>query len=149
MVLSDKECDIRTMTMDDYAAVRDLWTRSEGIVLRDWDSLQSMDGYLRRNPGSSFVALSDSEIVGAVICGHDGRRGYLQHLAVNQNYRHRGIGQRLVEHAVAQLRIQGIRKCHIFILRDNFKALSFWRKIGWFPRSDIELMSMEIHEEIT
>ena len=81
---------IRPMTITDYEAVRALWTSCEGVGLNDADRPEALSAYLERNPGMSFVAQQGDAIVGAVLCGHDGRRGYLNHLAVSPAHRHRG-----------------------------------------------------------
>jgi putative acetyltransferase len=79
----------------------------------------------------SAIAESDGEIVGAVLCGHDGRRGYLHHLAVAATYRRRGIARRLVEHCFSRLANARIRKCNIFVFRENQEAVAFWTYNGW------------------
>jgi ribosomal protein S18 acetylase RimI-like enzyme len=92
---------------------------------------------LERNPGLSFVAVVDRVIVGCVMCGHDGRRGYLQHLAVSEPHRRLGIGTALVEACLAKLESLGIRKTHIDVLAENRQAHDFWRSRGWQKRDDI------------
>ena len=87
---------VREMTLQEYNEVIALWKRTEGVGIGSTDSKESVAAYLNRNPGMSFVAVSEDVIVGAVLCGHDGRRGYLHHLAVGQEYRNKGIGQSLV-----------------------------------------------------
>ncbi|MFS1430561.1 GNAT family N-acetyltransferase, partial [Vibrio splendidus] len=75
--------NIREMAISDYDSVIALWCQTEGMSIRDADSKESIASYLDRNPGLSFVAESNNEIIGAVLVGTDGRRGYLQHLAVS------------------------------------------------------------------
>src|SRR4051794_6472286 len=113
---------IRTMTIEDYDSVIGLLTTTSGVRLRDADSREGIAGYLERNPGFSFVAFADETIVGCVMCGHDGRRGYLQHLAVSPDYRLRGIGSALVEACLAKLEGLGIIKAHIDVLVENREA---------------------------
>jgi ribosomal protein S18 acetylase RimI-like enzyme len=131
----------REMTPTDYQAATALWKASEGVVLRDADRLEAVERYLERNPGSSFVAVDGERLVGTVLCGHDGRRGYLQHLAVAAPYRRQGIGRALVERALAALQGAGILKCHLMVLADNEAARAFWAAIGWTERPDVMLMS--------
>ena len=100
--------------------------------------------YLARNPGLSFVAVQGCKIIGAVLCGHDGRRGYLHHLAVAQGHRRNGIGTALVDKALDALRTKGIRKCHGFILDQNRAALEFWQSIGWAKGEDLKVISKSI-----
>ena len=132
---------LREFTAADYDAVLDLWRSSEGIVLRDVDARGSLLAYLQRNRGLSFVAVEANVIVGAVLCGTDGRRGYLQHLAVAATHRRRGIGRALVDRSLTGLQEQGIAKCHLMVLSDNVSARQFWSRLGWQDRSDVLLMS--------
>jgi ribosomal protein S18 acetylase RimI-like enzyme len=98
--------------------------------------------YLARNPGLSFVARDAGQLVGAVLTGTDGRRGYLQHLAVAPSHRGQGLGRALAERAVTALRAGGIRKCHIMVRRENAQARAFWTRLGWNERADVTLMSL-------
>ena len=138
---------IREMTMADYDAAMALWQRTEGMGLRPADAPEHIARYLARNPGLSFVAMDGDNLVGTVLCGHDGRRGYLQHLAVERAYRGRGIGKALVERVLNALRDVGIRKCHLFVIKENQAAIAFWRHIGWELRQDIVTMSHFTHGE--
>lgn len=132
---------IRTMTIADYDAVMVLLQMTTGVTLRDADSWESTLRYLNRNEGHSFVAERSGVIIGCVMGAHDGRRGYLQHLAVNKHYRCFGIGTVLVKQSVASLKHVGIHKVHIFVLNDNHDAKIFWAKRNWKLRSDIMLLS--------
>jgi ribosomal protein S18 acetylase RimI-like enzyme len=138
------QVDLFEFTITDYQNVISLWNSCEGIGLSSADSKDSMVAYLRRNPGMSFVARYQNEIIGAVLCGHDGRRGYLHHLAVHPDYRNQGIGRSLVERCVAALQRIGIQKCHLFIFNSNIEGIQFWEKIGWTPRKDIDIVSKDI-----
>lgn len=109
--------NIRVMTMDDYDAVMDLMRRTPGVSLRDADSRESTSKYLERNPGMSFVAEVGTVLCGCIMCGHDGRRGYLQHLVVLPQYRRQGIANGLVERCLSSLEKHGILKCHIDVSR--------------------------------
>lgn len=130
--------------MEDYAPVIALWRESEGVGLSDADSPDAIARYLERNPGASWVACCGGAIVGAVLCGHDGRRGYLHHLAVASTHRRRGIGRRLVESAVAALQRQGMTKVHLFVYCNNDSAAAFWRVLGWQTRDELDLMSRRL-----
>ena len=129
------------MTMDDYDEAMALWQVTEGMGLRPADERQHIARYLARNPGLSFVARDGKRLVGTVLCGHDGRRGYLQHLAVDRAYRRQGIGRALVEQALDALRAININKCHLFVIKTNAPAIDFWKRIGWFERDDLVTMS--------
>ncbi len=99
---------IREMGIADYDDVIKLWGQTEGMSLRDADSKESINNYLIRNPKLSFVAMSSNEIVGAVLVGTDGRRGYLQHLAVSSNYRGKNLSRDLVSQAISALANVGV-----------------------------------------
>ena len=135
------EIRIAPLLMDSYEEIYALWRHSEGIGLSEADSREGIDAYLERNPGMSFVALADGKIVGAILSGHDGRRGYIHHLAVHRDYRRRRIGQRLVESSLQVLGNAGIRKSHIFIFQNNREGIAFWKSIGWTYRLDIGVIS--------
>ncbi|MCO6453300.1 MAG: GNAT family N-acetyltransferase [Caldilineales bacterium] len=121
-----------------------LWQACEGIGLSVADERERIATYLLRNPGLSLVALAGDAVVGAALCGHDGRRGFIHHLAVSQAYRGRGIGRRLAESCLAGLREHGIDKCHLFVVSGNEAAIDFWRASGWFERIDLTLMSKNL-----
>ena len=110
----------------------------------DVDSEYGIGLYLARNPGLSFVAIDSGKIVGAVLCGHDGRRGYINHLAVAEKYRRCGIGKNLVENVLGRLRQKGISKYNGFVFKDNLEALEFWQSIGWAQRDDLKVVSKNI-----
>ncbi len=112
--------EISEMKLEDYEEIYSLWKTTEGIGLHDYcDSKEGIANYLKRNPGLSFVARDGDKIVGTVLCGHDGRRGYLHHLAVAPGHRRKGIGKALAEKVIEQLRSLGIRKCHLFVFRQE------------------------------
>jgi ribosomal protein S18 acetylase RimI-like enzyme len=129
--------EIVEMTMADYAAVIALMTETSGVTVRDADSPDATARYLERNPQLSFVARDSGRLVGCVMSGHDGRRGYLQHLVVSPSCRRRGIANALVERCLAALEAQGILKTHIDVLVTNELAQTYWKSQGWKMRSDI------------
>jgi ribosomal protein S18 acetylase RimI-like enzyme len=135
---------IREMVIDDYDQVRALWEASEGIQVSDIDSSASIARFLERNAGLSFVAHENDQLVGAVLCGHDGRRGYIDHLAVHSAFRRRGIARSLVSRCLFHLMRNGIRRWNLFVLEDNHDARSFWTHLGWAER--VELVTMSRHE---
>ena len=135
---------IRTMHSEDYAFVMSLWTTTEGVGLSDADTRENIDLFLARNSGLSFVAEVDSKIIGTLLSGHDGRRGFLYHLIVSPAYRRNGIGRRLVENCLAKLREVGIRKCHLFVFTDNMQGMDFWNKVDFTKRQDISICSKDM-----
>lgn len=135
------ELIIREFTSQDINAAIGLWKSSEGIGLSSADEPARITAYLERNPGTSFTAWVGGELVGAILCGHDGRRGFLHHLAVHDHYRRQGIGRALVEHCHNALRELGIEKVHIFVYHDNQTALEFWKGEHYIPRDELVLLS--------
>jgi len=128
---------IRIMTIDDYPAVYALWASLPGVGLHAHeDSAEGMAYYLRRNPDSCFVAEEGNAIIGAILCGNDGRRGYINHLAVAQEHRGRGLGRALVNACLAAMRKEGIQKCCFVVFRSNETGNAFWDAIGSVRRDD-------------
>jgi ribosomal protein S18 acetylase RimI-like enzyme len=136
---------ISEMKIEDYEQVYALWQSVEGIGLHAYcDSKSGIALYLERNPGLSFIARDKKNMVGTVLCGHDGRRGYLHHLAITETYRNKGIGKALTQRALSELGKLGIKKCHLFVFSKNIEGQKFWQKIGWEERMDLILMSKDI-----
>jgi ribosomal protein S18 acetylase RimI-like enzyme len=138
--------ELATMTADDYDAVLDLWRSTENVGLSSADTRESIHAYLERNPDLSLVARSGGRVIGALLAGHDGRRGYLHHLAVAPEYRRQGIGTALVDASLARLAAAGIGKCHIFLFHQNDDGQAFWASAGWSLRTDLKVMSRSIAE---
>ncbi len=131
---------LRTMKPADYETVLALWRASEGIGLNESDARRPIALYLKRNRNLSLVAEVNGQIVGAVLCGHDGRRGYLHHLAVARGYRRHGIGRALVAECLARLNAAGIPKCNIFLFATNAAGRVFWLREGWSARKELLLL---------
>jgi ribosomal protein S18 acetylase RimI-like enzyme len=132
---------IRELRPSDYEDVLALWETAEGVALGPSDTPEQIEAYLLRNPGFSFAAVEGAELVAAVLCGHDGRRGYIHHLAVAPDHRRRGLGEKLVDRCMAELKRAGIYKCHLFVEAENREALEFWKRTGWTRRDDLEMYS--------
>ena len=132
------------MTIADYEETIALWKNSPGIALSKADSKQNIAQFVARNPGLGFVARDKEKLIGAILCGNDGRRGYLYHLAVAKDYQHLGIGKMLTEKVLSALQEQGIQKCHIFVIADNLEGMCFWQKTGWKKREDIFVVSFDL-----
>ncbi|MEJ2551503.1 MAG: GNAT family N-acetyltransferase [Anaerolineales bacterium] len=142
-----KPIDFRPMEHNDYSGVFALWESCQGIGLGDSDTEPGIHQFLDRNPGLSHVACEGDRIVGAVLCGDDGRRGYIHHLSVHPSNRRRGVGRILVTRCLAALARRNIHKCHLFIFRDNQEGMKFWLAEGWSRRDDLHVMSKSIIEE--
>jgi len=136
---------LRTLTIDDYGAVFALWQQTEGMGLNDSDKREAIAAFLDRNVGLSSVACTTQRlIVGAVLCGHDGRRGYLHHLAVSRAHRKQGIGRALVNASLERLTALKIQKCSLFLFASNTAGRTFWLHQGWSTREDIVLVQKEL-----
>ena len=129
--------NIREMKITDYQSVIELMQKTPGVTVRDADSEEATFRYLDRNPGLSFVAEDSGNIFGCIMCGHDGRRGYLQHLIVSPEHRRKGIAKKMVSLCIEQLEKLGIVKTHIDVLVINETAIQYWKNIGWEKREDI------------
>ena len=98
---------IKRVTIDDYDAIYELWNsteQSKRALNPVDDSCEGIARYLKRNPDTCFVADRDGEIVGVILAGHDGRRGFIHHLAVREDCRRQGIGERLVARGLEALK---------------------------------------------
>jgi N-acetylglutamate synthase len=135
---------IRPMMINDYQEMFELWKNNEGIGLSRADSFEGVERFLERNPGLSFVAVDGERIVATILAGQDGRRGYLHHVAVHENYRRRGIGEALVEKSLKELHLLGIQKCHLFVVERNEAAQRFWKITGWVEREELVMFSKDI-----
>ena len=130
--------NIRLMSIDDYEKVYELWMSCVGMGLNNLDdSKEGIDKFLQRNPDTCLVAEADSRIVGVIIVGNDGRRGYIYHTAVNPQYRKQGIAKSLVETAMAALQNNGINKVALVVFDRNEIGNDFWEKMGFTVRDDL------------
>lgn len=130
--------NIRTMTIADYDKVYALWLSCKGMRLNNLDD--SKDGiarFLERNPETCFVAVNNENVIGVIIMGHDGRRGYIYHTAVSPEHRRQGIAKQLVEAALKALKMQGINKVALLVFERNKDGNEFWENIGFTPRADV------------
>jgi len=127
---------IRQMKIGDYPQAYALWEETEGLSLEESDSKEGIGVYLRRNRGFCFVACDDDQIIGTILCGHEGRRGMLRHLAVGRNYQNRGIARALIKQCLSALATAGIRKCNTFVLDANEEGRRFWEHMGWYVLED-------------
>ena len=133
------------MTADDYDSVAKLWTSSSGVGVNPDDSKENISKYLQRNPNTSFVAVEDNEIVGAILAGHDGYRGFIHHTAVSALHRGTGIGTKLVNAAVDAIRNEGINKVVLVAFKTNTLGNSFWEKQGFAVREDLYYRDLRIN----
>ena len=132
---------IREINIGDHNSLIELFENTPGVTVREADSREATEIYLQRNPGLNFIAEMDNKIIGCVMCGHDGRRGYLQHLVVRLEYRDQGLGRKLFSLCIDALGKMGINKTHIFVFKDNDLANKFWLGQGWSIRDDLNMYS--------
>ena len=139
---------IRVMTADDYDSVAKLWTNSSGVGVNPDDSKENISKYLQRNPNISFVAVESGEIVGAILAGHDGYRGFIHHTAVTSSHRGMGIGTKLVNTAVDAIRNEGINKVVLVAFKTNTLGNNFWEKQGFNVREDLYYRDLRINNSV-
>lgn len=134
----------RELVIEDFDEVLKLWERSPGIGISNSDTREKMREFLARNPALSLVYVIADEIVGVLLCGTDGRRGFLYHLAVDERYRRLGIAGKLVGDCIKKLNSIDIDKCHVFVFQENESGAAFWRAMGWEKRDDILVYSFDV-----
>lgn len=139
---------VRTMTIEDYDGVYDLWMTIKGFAIRSIDdSRTGVERFLKRNPATSVVAVEDGRIVGSILCGHDGRRGCLYHVCVREDYRMRGIGKSMVVHCMKELEKEHISKVSLIAFTKNDIGNAFWKEIGWTKREDLNYYDFVLNRE--
>ena len=130
--------EIRKMIIDDYEDVYNLWISTPGMGLNNIDdSKEGIDKFLKRNPNTCFIAKIKDKVVGIILCGHDGRRGYIYHTAVDINNRKKGIGELLVNYALDALKTEGINKVALVVFSKNEIGNNFWENRGFTIRDDL------------
>lgn len=141
--------EIRKMCIQDYDNVYALWMSCAGMGLNNLDdSREGIVRFLRRNPDTCFVAINENKIIGAIMVGNDGRRGYIYHTAVNPRYQMQGIGRRLVEAAICALKQCGINKAALVVFGRNESGNAFWERLGFTGRDDLIYRNKTIREMI-
>ena len=123
--------ETREFCISDYHAALQLWQRVEGLEIAEGDDRENVAGFLARNAGLSRVAVDGTAIIGVVLCGHDGRRGHVYHLAVDPDYRRCGVGKRLLDECLAGLGKAGLKRAIILVADDNPRGREFWNRSGW------------------
>ena len=139
--------EYKIMTVQDYDGVYDLWLNTPGMGINSTDdSREGIEKYIKRNPTTSFVAMDNGKIVGAILAGHDGRRGFIQHIAVLPEFRKHGIASRLVNQAMKALEKEGIHKVALLAFKKNELGNDFWDKMEFTIREDVFYRNKSIHE---
>lgn len=138
---------IRVMNISDYEKVYALWMSCKNMGFNNLDdSKEGIEKFLKRNPDTSFVAVEDNAVVGIVLAGHDGRRGYVYHMSVAENYRKQGIGTQLMSHCEEALKREGINKTALLVFKRNEAGNSFWEKQGFTVREDVAYRNKALAE---
>ena len=139
---------IRQMKIEDYDEVYHLWKRIRGFGIRSMDdSKEGIDRFLKRNPTTSVVAEEDGKIVGAILCGHDGRRGCLYHVWVDEAFRRNGIGKAMVVKTMEALKEEQINKVCLIAFTSNDIGNAVWNTIGWTKREDMNYYDFVLNAE--
>lgn len=143
-----KKNTIRLMDIADYKELFQLWTSTTGMGLRSLDdSKEGISLFLKRNPSTNFVALNSGIIVGAILCGNDGRRGYIYHTVVQEAYQNQGIATALIEASISALKKEGITRVCLNVMESNEKGKAFWQNRGWEKKDFLGFYSKSITEK--
>jgi ribosomal protein S18 acetylase RimI-like enzyme len=134
--------ELRDLQLEDYEPAMALWNSAPGV--RTSESPEEFQRILARNPGLACAAEAAGSLIGAVLACHDGRRGYLYHLAVAQSHRHCGVARAMVDRCLARLKAVGIERCSIHLIVDNDGGAAFWQRIGWRERVDLKVMCRDL-----
>ena len=145
----EKKYTIRAMTIEDYRGLHDLWMTIHGFGIRSIDdSKEGVERFLKRNPTTSVVAISEQgEVVGGILCGHYGRRGCLYHVCVREDFRRHGIGKEMVVFCMNALKAEQINKVSLIAFTQNDIGNAFWNCIGWTKREDLNYYDFTLNEE--
>lgn len=136
------------MKIEDYPQVYELWMSIKGFGIRSIDdSAEGVARFIRRNPTTSIVAEEDGRIVGAILCGHDGRRGCFYHVCVHEDFRKHGIGKAMAVAAMKALQAEQINKVCLIAFTDNEVGNQFWKRVGWTVRNDLNYYDFTLNEE--
>lgn len=143
-----QETTIRPMVEEDYDQVYGLWKTIKGFGIRSMDdSREGVARFIRRNPSTSMVALAGGQVVGAILCGHDGRRGCFYHVCVREGYRKQGIGKNMAVQAMKALQKEQINKVCLIAFKKNEVGNSFWKSVGWTFREDLNYYDFVLNDE--
>ena len=142
------EFQLRVMQIEDYQNVYNLWMTIDGFGIRSIDdSYEGVARFLKRNPTTSVVAEVDGKIVGAILCGHDGRRGCMYHVCVHRYYRKHGIGKAMVVFCMKALQAEEINKVSLIAFKSNSIGNQFWKGAGWTFREDLNYYDFTLNDE--
>tara|TARA_B100000945_G_C20345786_1_gene579693 strand:+ start:751 stop:1191 length:441 start_codon:yes stop_codon:yes gene_type:complete len=138
----EQSYDLRPLKIADFEQITSLWRSTDGMS--QLESPKELQQFLERNPNSSVLAEENGVLLGAILCGHDGRRGYMYHAAVSAYARGRGVGRAMVEYCTGHLKNLGIQRVTLFTLDDNCPAKEFWKHLGFRQRKDITQFALDL-----
>lgn len=139
---------IREMEIEDYEGVYALWKSIKGFGIRSMDdSKEGVERFIKRNPTTSIVAEADGKVIGAILCGHDGRRGCFYHVCVQEDYRKHGIGKQMAVEAMRALQREHINKVCLIAFKNNEVGNAFWKSVGWTFREDLNYYDFTLNDE--
>ena len=137
------------MNIDDYDKVYALWMSCKNMGFNNLDdSREGIEKYLKRNPTTCFIAEQDEIVVAVILSGHDGRRGFIHHMAVAEDHRRQGIAKSLLEHALSALKAEGINKVALLVFNRNEAGNAFWEAQGFIARNDVTYRNKALAELI-
>ena len=143
-----EEIKIRAMKIEDFDQVHALWMKISGFGIRSIDdSREGVERFLKRNPDCSVVAEKDGQIIGSILCGHDGRRGCMYHVCVHKDHRMMGIGKSMVVHCMEALKREHISKISLIAFTSNDIGNAFWKEIGWTKREDLNYSDFVLNQD--
>ena len=139
---------IRAMEIGDYHKVYQLWQQIEGFGLRTIDdSEEGITRFLKRNPHTSVVAEEEGEIIGSILCGHDGRTGCFYHVCVEKSHRNRGIATKMTDFAIEALKQEHINKVSLVAFCSNETGNVCWHELGWKERKDLNCYDYILNQD--
>lgn len=138
---------IENFTMESYELVVDLWIKS-GISVGSTDTREELERMLQRNPNLFLIGKINNSVIGVVMGGFDGRRGYVHHLTIDPDYQRRGYGKIIMADLIEKFRKIGVHKIHLFIEKYNKDVVEFYRNLGWEIRDDLIMMSFVPDEKL-
>lgn len=143
-----QEIEIRRMVPEDYEQVYKLWQGIHGFGIRSMDDArEGVLRFIQRNPSTSMAAVCGGAIVGAILCGHDGRRACFYHVCVKETHRKQGIGKRMVDACIIALKKENINKVNLIAFQSNEVGNRFWKSLGWSCRSDVNYYECVLNEK--
>ena len=141
------ELCILPFRMDHHGAAWELWEKTLPHSHDSSWNYAMTERFIRHNPDLCFSAFFEEKLVGTVMGSFDGRRGYVQHLAVDASCRKMGIGKMLMKTLMESMEALDIRKAHLLVKNDNAMVREFYKRMDWGVREDVSLMSIRLKEE--